>query len=124
MEVDLILRIISGLLDLLLSHKNRLGNLHKDDKAIPFKKKKGEKAYLYSIKRCDYKLTMARSIFKDKKKSGCLMCLKAFMSLGKRRGYSKALAMWAECPLWNFLMKEFQGMTALSTSSRGDQMHC
>ena len=88
------------------------------------KKNKGEKAYLYSIKRYDYKLTMARSIFKDKKRFGYLMCLKAFMSLGKRRGCSKASAMWAECPLWNFLIEEFQGIVVPSTSSQGDHVRC
>ena len=39
------------------------------------------------------KLTMARSLFKDIKRSGCLMCLRIAMSFGKRRGCSKALAM-------------------------------
>ena len=36
---------------------------------------------------------MARSLFKDMKMSGRLMRLRASMSLGKRRGYSSALAM-------------------------------
>ena len=98
MEVDLVLSIISGLLDPLLGHKDLLGNLHKDDKATPCKKKR-ERAYFYLIKRCDYELIMARSLFRDKKRSGCLMRLKASMSLGRRRGYSKASTLWAECPL-------------------------
>ena len=67
---------------------------------------------------------MARSLFRDKKRSGCLMRLKASMSLGRRRGYSKASTLWAECPFWNSLMEEFQGMAASSTSSQGDQVCC
>ena len=67
-------------------------------KKLKIKKKKGKKAYLYLIKRCDYELTMTRSFFRDKKRFDCLMRLKASMSLGKKIGRSKALAMWAECP--------------------------
>ena len=36
---------------------------------------------------------MARSLFRDIKRSGCLMRLRAFMSLGRRRGYSRASVM-------------------------------
>ena len=39
------------------------------------------------------KLTMARSHFKDIKRSGYLMCLRTAMSSSKRRGCSRALAM-------------------------------
>ena len=67
---------------------------------------------------------MARSLFRDKKRSGCLTLFKASMSLGKRRGYSKASTMWAECHRWNSLMEAFQGMVAPSTSSQGDHVHC
>ena len=67
---------------------------------------------------------MARSLFKDMKRSGCLTRLKASMSLGRRRGYFKASAIWAECPLWNSQIEEFQGMVVLSTSSRGDHVRC
>ena len=35
---------------------------------------------------------MARSLFRDMKRSGCLMCLKAAMSFGRRRVCSRALA--------------------------------
>ena len=63
---------------------------------------------------------MARSLFRDKKRSGCLMRLKAFMSLDRKRGCSKTSIMWAKCSLWNSLMEEFQGMAAPSTSSQGE----
>ena len=67
---------------------------------------------------------MTRSLFRDKKRSDYLTHLKACMSLGKRMGCSKASAMWAECPLWNSLIEEFQGMVVVSTSSRGDLVRC
>ena len=50
---------------------------------------------------------MTRSLFRDKKRFGYLTCLKTSMSFGRRRGCSKASAMWVECPLWNSLMEEF-----------------
>ena len=67
---------------------------------------------------------MARFLFRDRKRSDCLTRLKAFISLGKSRGCSKALAMWAECPRWNSLIKAFQGMSAPSTSNQGNHMCC
>ena len=38
------------------------------------------------------KLTKARSLFWDKKRSGCLIFFNAAISFGRRRGYSKASA--------------------------------
>ena len=67
---------------------------------------------------------MTRSLFRDKKRFGCLMRLKASISFGRRRGYSKASTMWAECPLWNSLIEEFQGIVVPSTSSQGDHVRC
>ena len=75
---------------------------------------------MYLIKKCGYELTMARSLFRDKKRSGCLMHLKASMSLDRKRGCSKTSVMWAECSFWNSLMEEFQEMAASSTSSQGE----
>ena len=37
---------------------------------------------------------MAKSLFRDKKRFGCLMHLATSMSLGKRRDCSKASTMW------------------------------
>ena len=62
---------------------------------------------------------MKRSFFRDMKRSSCLICLRASISLGRRRGYSRAIATLAECPLWNFLIEEFHGMAVPSNSSRG-----
>ena len=42
---------------------------------------------------------MKRSFFRDMKRSSCLICLRASISLGRRRGYSRAIATLAECPL-------------------------
>ena len=59
------------------------------------KKEKGkrvEKASRHLTKRYDGELTMARSLFRDIKRSGCLMHLRASMSFGKRRGYFKVSA--------------------------------
>jgi len=39
-------------------------------------------------------LTVAKSLFRDKKSSGCLMRFRASMSLGRRRGHSKTSAIW------------------------------
>ena len=36
---------------------------------------------------------MARSFFRDMKRFGCLMRLRASISLGRRRGYSSAFVM-------------------------------
>ena len=51
-----------------------------------------ERAPQQFIKRYDDELTMARSLFRDMKRSGCLMCLRATMSFDRRRGYSRASA--------------------------------
>ena len=62
------------------------------------------------------KLTRARSLFRDMKRSCYLMCLKAAMSFGRRRGYSRASTMYWACPFWNSLMVEFDGMATPSNS--------
>ena len=67
---------------------------------------------------------MVRSLFRDIKRSCCLIFLIASMSLGRRKSCSKASAIWAEWPLWNSLTEAFQRMEASSTSSRGDQVRC
>ena len=38
------------------------------------------------------KLTRAKSLFKDKKRFGCLIVFNAAMSLGNNRGFFRALA--------------------------------
>ena len=61
---------------------------------------------------------MARSLFRDMKRSCCLVCLRPSMSLGKRRGCSKALARKVVCPLWDSEIVASQGMGAPPNSSR------
>ena len=67
---------------------------------------------------------MARSLFRDIKRSGCLIFFTTSISLGRRNGCSKTSTIWVEWPFWNSLTKAFQGMAAPSTFSRGDQMRC
>ena len=67
---------------------------------------------------------MVRPLFKDMKRYCCFSFLTASISLGKRNGCSKTSAIFAEWPLWNFLIEAFQGMAAPSTSSQGDQVRC
>ena len=67
---------------------------------------------------------MARSLFRDLKRSCYFSFPTASISLGKRSGCSKVSAICAEWPLWNSLTKAFQGMVAPFTSSWGDQVHC
>ena len=62
---------------------------------------------------------MARSLFRDIKRSCCLVCLRPSMSLGRRRGYSKALARKVAYPLWDSQIVASQGMGAPPNSSRG-----
>ena len=73
-----------------------LGDLHKNHEGIPFKKRKRESLTQHLIRRFVRLLTMARSLFKDRKSSGCLKRLRASISLRKRRGCSKASAMQPE----------------------------
>ena len=40
------------------------------------------------------KLTKAKSLFRDKKRSRCLTFFKAAVSFGNKRGCSRALARW------------------------------
>ena len=61
---------------------------------------------------------MARSLFRDMKRSCCLIRLRPSMSLGKRRGCSKALARKVVCPLWDSEIVASQGMGAPPNSSR------
>ena len=46
-------------------------------------------------------LTIARSLFNDIKRSGCLVRLRPSISLGRRRGCCRALARMVTCPLWD-----------------------
>ena len=46
----------------------------------------------YLIQRYVRLLTTVRSSFRDRKRSGCLKCVRASISLERKRGYSKALA--------------------------------
>ena len=54
--------------------------------------RKNESLTQHLILRLIRSLTMARSFFRDKKRSGCLKRLIASISLGKRRLYSRASA--------------------------------
>ena len=54
--------------------------------------------------------------------SGIGRGLRASMSLGRRRGYSRASARYAECPLWNSRIEVSHGMVAPSSSSWGAQV--
>ena len=67
---------------------------------------------------------MARSLFRDIKRSGYLIFFISSISLGRRSGCSKTSTIWVEWPCWNSLTEAFQGMAALSTYSRGDQVRC
>ena len=60
---------------------------------------------------------MAKSLFRDKKSSACLMHFRASISLGRRRGHSRVSTTWQEWPLWNSLIEEFQGNAAPSNSN-------
>ena len=71
---------------------------------------------------CGCELTIARFLFRDIKRSCCLIFLTTSMSLGRRSGCSKASTIWAEWPLWNSLTEAFQRIAAPSTSSWGDQV--
>ena len=51
-----------------------------------------ERAPWHFVKRYDDELTMARSLFKNMKRFGCLTRLRASMSFGRRRGCTKAIA--------------------------------
>ena len=42
--------------------------------------------------RCAEKLTKAKSLFRDRKRSCCLTFFKAVMSFDNRKGYSRVLA--------------------------------
>ena len=44
-------------------------------------------------------LTIAKSLFNDMKRSGCLVFLSPFISRERRRGYYKASARYVACPL-------------------------
>ena len=61
---------------------------------------------------------MARSLFRDMKRSCCLVRLRPSMSLRKRRGYSKASARKVVCPLWDSQIVASQGMGAPPNSSQ------
>ena len=50
------------------------------------------------------KLTKARSLFRDRKRSGYLTFLNAAISFDNKRGYSRALASYWGFPFWNSLM--------------------
>jgi len=54
------------------------------------KRKKRESLLIKSAK----ELTMAKSLFRDKKSSGCLICFRASISLGRRRGCFRASTTW------------------------------
>ena len=86
-EVGLNSSVILGILDPLLSHKNLLDSLHINNKGVREKKKKT------LLVKYAKELTKARSLFRDKKRSSCLMCFKATMSLGSKRERSRASAM-------------------------------
>ena len=90
-EVGLNSSVILGILDPLLSHKNLLDSLHINNRGVREKKRKKERKTL--LVKYAKELTKARSLFRDKKRSGCLMCFKASMSLGSKRGRSRASAM-------------------------------
>ena len=47
---------------------------------------------------------MARSLFNDINMSSCLVCRRASISLGRRKGSSKAWAKWEACPLLESLI--------------------
>ena len=51
-------------------------------------------------------LTIARSLFKDINKPGCLIRLRASIFVGRRRGCSKAWAKYMECPLLDSLIMD------------------
>ena len=65
--------------------------------------------------------TIARSIFNDMKRSGCLVVWSLSMSRDKRRGYCRASARNDACSRWDSQRVVSQGMGAPSNSSRGDQ---
>lgn len=71
------------------------------------------------FKRHDQKLTRAKSLFRDRKRSYYLMVCSATMFLGSSRSYFRASARWWACPFWNSLMEEVLGMAAPFSSSRG-----
>ena len=72
--------LIPGILDPLLGHKNLLDSCTKTtERKTPLVRHAKE-------------LTRARSLYRDRKRSGCLMCFKAAISFSKRRGCSRALA--------------------------------
>ena len=73
--------LIPGILDPLIGHKDLLDSYTKttEERKTPLVRHAKE-------------LTRARSLYGDRKRSGCLMCFKAAISFSKRRGYSTALA--------------------------------
>ena len=90
------------------------------------KKKKEEEKNIVISKRkmSNSALIRARSLLRDKKRSCCLIFLRASISFGKRSGCSKASPTWEACPLWKSLTEAVHGMAAPSTSNLGDQVHC
>ena len=56
------------------------------------------------------------------KRSDCLVHLRPFISLGRRRGCSKALARWVAYALWDSQIMASQGKGAPSNSSRRAQV--
>ena len=93
---------IPRVLDPFLCHGDLLDSLHMGSKRVSLKKRKKKKRKRKQkrkeresllIKSAE-ELTMVKSFFRDKKSFSYLMCFRASMSLGRRRGRSKALATW------------------------------
>lgn len=82
--------LIWGIFHSLLSHKDLLDGLHKDDKRMHYQIRKRQPSM--GLLRLVEKLTKAKILFRDTKRSYCLIFFKAVISLGNKRGCSKASA--------------------------------
>ena len=67
-------------------------NKEEEEEEEEEKEERVERAPWHLVKRYDDELTMARSLFRNMKRSGYLMRLRASMSFGRRRGCTKAIA--------------------------------
>lgn len=88
MEVGLDLGLILGIFHPLLGHKYLLDGLHKNDRGIRYLVKE-RWPNMMPIRHAE-KLTKARSLFRDRNKFGYLTFFTTDISLGNRRGYSRA----------------------------------
>ena len=89
-KVSLDPSFVAGIFYPLLSHEYLLDSLRKNNKGTPCQKRKGKPSM--KLGRHDKKITKAKSLFRDRKRSCCLMVCSATISLGSSRGCSRASA--------------------------------